>query len=288
MARVKDEMIIDPVAASVPGTRRELLALFARDAHAGFPVVKAGARKLVGLVTRQHLFDHPDESQLALLMDPNPPTTYPEAPVREAARVLTEHRLRVLPVVNGLNDLVGLVTAKELLAALPAPSGHVASHLRRRLVPVHRATPARVALEIFRTTRASALPLLDDEGRFAGLVTDGDLLASARIADTSVRTVAGLAGEGDAWVWEGLRERRVRHESSALQPPAGPVADVGRPARTLGPNASLADALDLLLEPGVHHAPIVDEEGRLLDLLGELDLLEALLPPEPASVTKRP
>jgi CBS domain-containing protein len=285
MPRVKDEMVTDPVAATVPATRRDLLALFVRHAHAGFPVVKVGSRKLVGLVTRQDLLQDPDEAQVALLMDPNPPTTYPEAAIREATRLFVERGLRVLPVVNGLNDLVGLLRPAQLLAALPVPSGHVASHLRRRLAPIHRSTPARVALEVFRATRAAALPLLDDEGRFAGLVTDGDLLAHARIDETTVGTVAGLAADGDAWTWEGLRDaRRVRHRATALVLPEGPVSALARGAVVaLGPNASLREAVDLLVARGLHHVPVVAEDGRILDVLGEGDLLEALLPSAPAA-----
>jgi CBS domain-containing protein len=290
MPRVKDEMIEEPVVATVPGTRRELMALFVKHGHAGFPVVKSASRKLVGVVTRQDIFDRPDESQTALLMDPNPPTTYPQAPVAEAAQVLVTRRLRVLPVISGANDLVGLVSARELLAGLAVPNGHLASLLRRRMVPVHADTPARVALEILRTTRATALPLLDAEARFAGVVTDGDFLAHARIAETTVGTTTGLAGEGDAWAWQGLRSaRQVRRATSVLVLPEGPVASLGRrKAKALGINASLADAVALVLEKGVHHVPVVDEEGRLVDLLGEAELLEAVLPADAFAANRRP
>jgi len=283
MPRVKDEMVREPVAATVPATRRELLALFRSRGHAGFPVVKGDTRKLVGVVTRQHVFEQPDEAQVALLMDPNPPTTYPEAPLREAARLVVQHRLRVLPVVNGANDLVGLLSPRELLTGIPIPNGHVASLLSRRLVPVHQATPTNVALEVLRVTRATALPLLDDDGRFAGLVTDGDILAHMRVAETTVRSVAGLAAESDAWRWEGLREERsVRHGSRSLELPNVPVASIARRnVETLGPNAALQEAVDLFLGGAVHHVPIVADEGHIIDLLSESDVLAALLPAPP-------
>lgn len=279
MSRVKDEMVLDPLAATVPGTRRALLALFVRHGHAGFPVVKEGAKKLVGLVTRQDIFERPDESQVALLMDPNPATTYPEATSREAARLIVERGVRVLPVVTGANDLVGLLTPAELLATLPPAAGHLATHLRRRFAPAYSGTPARVAVEILRSTRTTALPLLDDDGSYVGLLTDATLLAKARVRESSVPSRTGLVADGDAWAWEGLRESpTVRRAISELELPratAGELAD--RKAPTVGLNASLRESIELVLRRGVHHLPVLDEEGRLVDLLGELDLLAAAL-----------
>ena len=46
-----------------------------------------------------------------------------------------------------------------------------------------------------------------------------------------------------------------------------------RKLRTLGANASVEDALNLLEELFVRHVPIVDEEGRLLGLVTQRDLL---------------
>lgn len=43
--------------------------------------------------------------------------------------------------------------------------------------------------------------------------------------------------------------------------------------RTLGANATVEDALNLLEELFIRHVPIVDEEGRLLGLVTQRDLL---------------
>lgn len=277
MARVKDEMVASPIAATVPATGRDLLALFLKHGHAGFPVVKEGHRKLVGLVTRQDIFERPDENQVALLMDPNPPTTYPEASVSEAARVMVDRRLRLLPVVTGSNDLVGIVTARELLRALPTPHGHVAPHLRRRLVPAYEGTPACVALEAFRLTRTLAIAVLDANGRFVGILTDANLLAKVRVADATVHSIAGMGGDGDEWAWEGIRDRRkVQHATARFEAPKMTIgALAGTAGPRLGPNAPLSQAVDLILDRGLHEVAVVDDEGRLLDVVNELDVLAA-------------
>lgn len=280
MGRVWEHMVDRPVAAAVPAHRRDLVRLFLEHGFAGFPVVKEGSRKLVGVVTRQDLLDQPDEQQVALLMNPNPATTYSEGSLEEAARIVLTHRLHLLPVVTGSNDLVGLLTPHEFLPALQRRRGLVGGFLHRRLVPVHRATPARVALEILRTTHAGALPVLDDDGLLCGIVTDGDLLARSRFGEALVRTTAGLAAEGDAWTWEGLRGETASHRSAArLDAPPVPVDQVMvRSVHTLGPHATVREAAQLLYDRRLNQAPIVDAEGHVLDLLADLDLVRALFP----------
>ncbi len=279
MPRVKNEMVGDPVTVRVPGTRTHLLQLFLRHGQAGFPVVKGDSRKLVGVVTRHELFDDPEESQIVLLMNPNPATTYPEAPLDEAARVIAENRLRVLPVVSGSNDLVGVLTPGDLLPPLPKPSGRLASHLARRFAPMHVSTPLVVAMETLRATRSTALPVLDDQARFCGLLTDGELLRHLRLRDRVSRSVVGLAGDGDAWKWAGLRdERSVQHHRIRLEPPDGPVADLmAREVPRVSPNTAFPDAVRILLAGGLGHVPVVDAEGRLVDLLSDVDLLGAMV-----------
>lgn len=271
-------MVTPPVAATVPGVRRDLVKLFVQHGFSGFPVVKEGSRKLVGVVTRQHIFNQPDEDQVALLMDPNPATTYAAAPLREAARLMSERELRTLPVVNASNDLVGVLTPLELLPALP-PRGLVSSHLRRRrLVPVYRATPVRVALEILRTTGARALPVLDDAGRLAGLVTDSDLLKRARVTDTIIRTVTGSAADTDEWTWDRVRdERRLQHATTRIDLPTVAVDSVMvRPVISCSPTTTLREAAQKMVEARIGQLPVVEDEGRVVGLLTDIDVLAAL------------
>lgn len=279
MTSVREVMTPDPVVATVPSARRELLKLFLQHEFAGYPVVKVGSKKLVGLVTRQRILDQPDEDQVALLMDPNPPTTYPEAHVREAARTLSASRLRTLPVVTSANDLTGVITPADLLEVLRAHRGLVSTFRANRAVPCHESTPANVAMEALRITRASALPVLDSEGLLSGIVTDGDLLSHAEVTDTIVRSVTGIGGDSDEWTWEGLRDvRRLEHAQTRIDMPRRPVADfMVREVQTVLPTATVGEAAHKMLAGRLSQLPVVDGENRLVDLLYDLDLVAALL-----------
>jgi CBS domain-containing protein len=232
-----------PPTVEVPSDGASLQAAFARLKVRGLPVVKAGSKKLAGVVLRSDLLLGGPDTQVALLMNPNPFTLYMQAPLREAAEALVRTQLPLLPVVTGSNDLVGAVTTEACLAALVDNPGKVAPHLRRRLVPIHRTTPLRVAARILRATRASALPVLDDEADLCGIVTDGDLLAVAA--------------------------------SERANPPVerfmvSPVVTVGR-------MSTVGEAARIMLANGWHQLPVIDEAGALIDLVTDHDLLGALL-----------
>lgn len=279
MTSVRAVMTPNPVVATVPGMRRDLLKLFLKHPFAGLPVVKSGQKKLVGLVTRAEVLTQPDEDQVALLMNPNPFTTYPEAHVREAARMIFQNNLRMLPVVNGANELVGVLTPADLLGLLQTHRGFVSTYLRRHVVPCFAQTPANVALEIFRSTRARALPLLSESGLLCGILTDADLLAQAQVTDTIVKTVAGAGEDSDEWTWEGLRDvQRLEHATTRIDVPARPVAEfMVQDVVTVRPNAPVGEAARKMLERNLSQLPVVEGEGRVVDLLTDLDLVAALV-----------
>jgi CBS domain-containing protein len=62
--------------------------------------------------------DWPDSIRVEERMNPAPLTTRPTAKVAEAARLMRESRIRHLPVLDGSNRLVGIVTDRDLLAYL--------------------------------------------------------------------------------------------------------------------------------------------------------------------------
>lgn len=276
--RVVDLMDAEPPTASVPGNRAELLRLFQQHSLPGVPVLKQGTRKLAGLVLRTDLVRSPRESQIALLMNPNPVTMYAQASAREAAAYIAHNRCPVLPVVGGSNDLLGLLTARDLLEALLDHRGRVQTYLQRRVVPVHAGTPAPVAAQILHMTSASALPVLDDEGRLVGIVTDGDLLRSANEELVTEQSQQGQAPDEEPWNREAVGTLRTRdHARSHLSLPNQPVEQIMiRDVRSLRGLAFVGEAARLMYENDWSQIPVVDERDRLVDLLTDVDLMSAV------------
>jgi IMP dehydrogenase len=81
-------------------------------------VVMGAQGKLVGLVTHRDVLLAPDE-QAPLNTVMTPPdhlvTAHPEITPEEAQKLLHEHRLEKLPVIDKQGNLVGLITAQDLV-----------------------------------------------------------------------------------------------------------------------------------------------------------------------------
>jgi predicted transcriptional regulator len=105
-------MVRDVAYVDVPGSRDEVLKTLQKSRVSGVPVVKKGC--VVGMITRSDLLKNREEDQIALLMTRNPVVVGPGATVIEASKLLVEHGIRRLPVVED-GKLVGMVTIADII-----------------------------------------------------------------------------------------------------------------------------------------------------------------------------
>ncbi|MDR7423329.1 MAG: IMP dehydrogenase [Armatimonadota bacterium] len=100
----------------------------------------------------------------------------PERTVRDALAFMEEHGSAGLLVVNGAGQLLGLVTARDLLFANGGDET-LASVMtpRERLVTAPPDVDPEEARTILHRHRIEKLPLVDASGRLAGLITSRDI-----------------------------------------------------------------------------------------------------------------
>jgi diacylglycerol O-acyltransferase len=117
-------------------------------------------------------------------------TVSPATPLADAWGLMRRHRIRHLPVVDDIGRLIGLVTQRDLLGAAPSAVSEPdeTARLRRlawleaheametHLVVVAPDEPAASAGERMLTAKIGCLPVLDDAGNLAGIVTEEDFL----------------------------------------------------------------------------------------------------------------
>lgn len=137
-----------------------------------------------------------------------------------------------------------------------------------QVVTATPATPFRELVELLARRRVSALPVVDDDRRVAGIVSEADLLVKE----------GWPHGGGDAGVLEALRHPR-RFGKGAGTCAAEVMA---RRVATVPPGTPLAVAARLMVRLGVKRLPVVDERGRLVGIVTRGDLLKAFLRPDPA------
>jgi len=271
-------MTKDPIVATLPGTRTDVLKLLVKHRITGVPIVRKD-KTLAGFVSRHHIFAKPEEEQLAIVMARDHPSIEDSATMDEVATVLAEMDISYLPVVRK-GKLVGILTPVDLLRPL-ADMGietPVEQLVRQPCVAVHTSTPVNVASEIMRLGNVVALPILDDAGHLAGIITDRDIFALSRVNGTIARRELGIAADEDAWAWEGLRNvMRLYWEERKIDLPRSPVRDamVAKPV-TVYRKTSASDAARTMVKNDFGQLPVVDSQDRLVAMLYELDLMWCL------------
>ena len=113
--RSESGMIMDPITLSPDKTLRDAHELMARFSISGVPLVEEDGR-LVGIVTNRDLqFESKLDRTIREVMTSESLITAPEGTTLDAAeRILHEHRIEKLPVVDENGQLQGLITVKDI------------------------------------------------------------------------------------------------------------------------------------------------------------------------------
>jgi CBS domain-containing protein len=119
----------------------------------------------------------------------------PETDLPTMAAVLAATRRGILPVVAPDGSVVGVVAASDVLAAYAAPERGPARIRAGALMTAPAVTVAQgqtveEALAVLDRAALHHLPVLDEDGRLAGLLTPPDLLAALRRRDEAIRDQA--------------------------------------------------------------------------------------------------
>ncbi len=131
--RSESGMIVDPVTIRPDSTIAEALELMAKYRISGLPVTNGP--RLVGIVTNRDLrFQQNTNRAVREVMTKENLITVPVGTgLHEAERILMEHRVEKLLVVNGSYELKGLITVKDIQKKLQYPNSAKDEHGRLRV-----------------------------------------------------------------------------------------------------------------------------------------------------------
>jgi IMP dehydrogenase len=109
-------MVVNPVTISPEETLADALRLMAEHRISGIPVVERGSKRLVGIVTNRDVrFAKNANQRISELMTHEKLVTVSESVDREEAmRLLHQHRIEKLLVVDEAYRCVGLITVKDI------------------------------------------------------------------------------------------------------------------------------------------------------------------------------
>jgi CBS domain-containing protein len=127
--------------------------------------------------------------------------------------------------------------------------------------------PIAEAADALSAGRFGAMPVVDADGRFVGLLRDEDLIASE--ARVHVPTYLMLLGTSVPLPGSMKRFERELHKVAGAT-----VAEVmDEHPVTVAPDATLEDVATLMHEGDVSHVPVIDEDGRVVGLVARSDIV---------------
>ena len=121
--RSESGMIIDPITLHQNALVKDALALMKENSIGGIPVVDPN-KKLIGIVTNRDLrFEkNLDRPVMEVMTSDNLITTLESIELSKAEVILQENRIEKLPVVDSENNLIGLITYRDIIKVKEHPN----------------------------------------------------------------------------------------------------------------------------------------------------------------------
>ena len=277
--KVEDVMSEELIVGYVPGTVKDALKILAKHNVSGMPILKKESKTVVGVLTRTDIFRNPDEDQIALLMSDNFHSVDKDQDIKDAAKLLFEHRIHGLPVVNNRKHLIGIISPTDILKNLHKNiTDKIEKYFTNLVVPIYQDTPINIVMEIISVTHEHALPILNDERRLIGIVTDGDLFKLSHIKESVSQTDLGMGGDEDAWTWEGIRDTvRLHYSTTEVSLPTVSVKEVMiTNVIKAFINTPVSEVASKMLKNNISHIPVVDSSDRLIGMVTDIDLMAVM------------
>ncbi|MBI3964095.1 MAG: DUF190 domain-containing protein [Chloroflexi bacterium] len=178
---------------------------------------------------------------------------------------------RVLPSICAMVEQ-GLVTVEDVEIAKyahrpirPVPAAlSVETMMSRSVITARPTTPVRELVELLMNRDYRALPIVTDDGKIAGIVTNSDLVERGALG---VRLeLLGVLSQQD------LHSQFVALSASDL------VAEdvMTREVVTVPVSATVREAVSLMIDRRLKRLPVVDDTGRLLGIVSRADILRSL------------
>ncbi len=132
--RAESGMILDPVTLLKNATVADAKAMMAEFKIGGVPVVNE-AKNLIGIITNRDLRFEKDNDRLIdeVMTKENLITATPDTTMVEAEAILQEHKIEKLPVLDSDNQLVGLITYRDITKNRVKPNANKDKYGRLRV-----------------------------------------------------------------------------------------------------------------------------------------------------------
>jgi CBS domain-containing protein len=270
-------MIRDVASVSVPGSRDDVLKVLQKKRVSGVPVIKND--KVVGMITRTDLLKNREEDQVALLMSRSPITIGPDDTLVEAAKLLVEHKIRRLPVVED-ERLVGIISIADIVkvAADLAIEAGIERYIEKEIVVLWSEMPLPVAGAIMEYAAAEACPVIDTGLTLVGIISDRDLIKASVIEDSVTKTDMSVDAGEDTWMWDRIMQTTNKYyEISRIRLRNIKVGEAMVPPITATKGSEVGKCAAMMSKSRIDQLPVVTSSQKLMGILVDRDIVKALI-----------
>jgi len=133
------------------------------------------------------------------IMTAYPETLSPHDSIQKAAQLMRDHDYGVIPILDGLDALVGVVTDRDIVVKAVAkghgPETQIQECMSVQPDTVPKDLPIAQALHIMDTRQVRRLPVVEN-GRLIGMISIGDI-AKAQIPEAEkAKTLESVSAAG--------------------------------------------------------------------------------------------
>ena len=191
-----------PLLSAAMDTVTESRMAIAMARHGGIGVL----HRNLSVADHAHQVDLVKRSESGMITDPV--TVGPDATLAELDALCGQYRVSGLPVVDADRTLVGIITNRDL--RFISPSDFAGRTVRETMTPMPLITaPVGIsnadAAALLGRHKVEKLPLVDADGRLAGLITVKDFVKTEKYPNATkdpegrLRVAAAIGFFGDAW-----------------------------------------------------------------------------------------
>jgi CBS-domain-containing membrane protein len=144
-------------------------------------------------------------------------------------------------------------------------SSTVKDVMSTHVIAVRRTAQYKEMAAMLHSQRLSAFPVIDDDNKVIGVVSETDLLTKEALEGSMPRTL------------QSLTRQRVRSQVNGVT-----AADLmSTPAVTIGPDETVTEAARLMYNRRVKRLPVVSDDGTLIGIVTRSDVLTVYGKPDP-------
>ncbi|MFT3898589.1 MAG: CBS domain-containing protein [Thermomonas sp.] len=122
-------------------------------------------------------------SAIDSVMTANPASCTADTPIRQVAQLMIDNDCGQIPVVDGDSKLVGVVTDRDIVVRLVAAGKADASAADAMSAPcrsVAADSSVQDAVKLMESAKIRRVPVVDGDGRLAGIVSIADLALAGK------------------------------------------------------------------------------------------------------------